>query len=201
MLGRIILGLFIGSIGVAQAAVSPYISASGGVAVVPHLKEQIDGVKTGTYELDTGSCGEVAAGIAITPVRIEAAFMRQSNEAATFKPVGSSRVDASGTVTMKSQMLNGYLDLATDEWFTHGAFIPYFMAGIGNSSVKINNNSESAVAYQFGFGAQYLITENAIVDLGYKFFTTSYKSQASSHTYKIDDIEAHIVQLGLRYQF
>lgn len=117
-------------------------------------------------------------------------------------------------------MLNGYVDLGTWNKIT-----PYVGAGIGASYVTTNNtysinpgstgkatydgkHSEWNFAWALMAGAEYAVTENWSIDAGYQYrdlgdaATVQLHDAGSGQTrVEWEDLTAHEVRLGVRYNF
>ena len=115
-------------------------------------------------------------------------------------------------------MLNAYKDLGT-----FGNLTPYVGAGVGmaynkmddvyftgNPALvnKIKGDSELSFAWSLMAGVGYRVSDRATLDIGYRYFDMG---DASSETIdntlnynprvNIDDITAHEIKVGLRYNF
>jgi opacity protein-like surface antigen len=115
-------------------------------------------------------------------------------------------------------MLNIYYDLG--KW---GPVVPYVGAGIGVAYHKVHDvyftgnpalqntiegNSDLSFAWALMAGFGYQISNNAIIDVGYRYIdmgsATSGRVDSAGFTnprVKIDDIAAHEFKVGLRYHF
>lgn len=200
MLKRFVLCVLFGSIAAVHAEVSPYLSLSGGVAFMNDLRVNVDGSRAGTVDMKEGFTGEAAAGLALRPVRIEAAYIMEENDSDRFQEEGSDVwEDVDGTLNVSAVMLNGYLDL-TGKDPTAGSIVPFILAGVGYATVDDDDIESDSVAYQFGLGAGYNITQHFILDLKYRYFWTEYEASDAGSTIKTD-IESSSILLGVRYQF
>lgn len=113
-----------------------------------------------------------------------------------------SDISSSGDVTMFSFLTNVYLDFVNQT-----AWTPYITAGIGFSSVEVNDfevarleigdSSDSAFAYQIGAGISYSINEKFIIDLKYRYHDIA---ELDFDGIKID-FANHDAYVGLRYCF
>jgi opacity protein-like surface antigen len=120
--------------------------------------------------------------------RAELEIAYQKNDMDTFG-VDGLEVDASvidefdGNFSSFTGLVNGYYDFDTGT-----DFMPYLTAGIGLSTVDIEisldddelfdepineSDDDSVIAYHLGAGIGYLISENIIIDLRYRYFMTS----------------------------
>ena len=112
-------------------------------------------------------------------------------------------------------MVNAYADLGTWQGFT-----PYVGAGIGTSYVKASgirfdngsgntgsygNHGRWNLAWALMAGAAYEISPNMMIDAGYQFRSLgkakSGRIYGTQSRIEYDDIYAHELRLGLRYNF
>ena len=148
-----------------------------------------------------------------------------SGEPATawYQPAGAPPVAPEAdplhtSITSYTMMLNAYKDLGT-----FGNLTPYVGAGVGmaynkmddvyftgNPALvnKIKGDSELSFAWSLMAGVGYRVSDRATLDIGYRYFDMG---DASSETIdntlnynprvNIDDITAHEIKVGLRYNF
>jgi len=109
-------------------------------------------------------------------VRVDAEIAYRHNEISDF-----FGVDADGSATALSYMINGYFDISTG-----GPVTPYIGGGIGFATVSWNDveipaffftlpvadDDDSVLAYQFSAGIGYEINPRTTVTFGYRFFAT-----------------------------
>lgn len=108
---------------------------------------------------------------------------------------GSSELNGSD-VTATSILINGYYD------FLKGNTLqPYITAGIGMARVKTHiqvvKDSDSVFAYQAGVGLSYNMSENVVLDFGYRYFATS---DIEFLGVKLSN-SSHSLLFGARYNF
>lgn len=200
MLKRLVLCMLLGSIAAVQAEVSPYISASGGVAWMNNIEFDIDGSEDVELEMDPDFTGEAAVGIAIQSVRLELAYIWQENDSDRIEmPAGAVDIEDDATVEVQAVMVNGYIALPMDD-IGNGSPVPYIFGGIGQATIDIESNEEDELAFQVGVGVGYNISEHVILDLKYRYFWTEFEDDIQGE--KIEaDIESNSLLLGLRCQF
>ena len=191
---------FVGSALAAQAAVSPYISFSGGASLMQDARigytDSSNKEKSGHVKFDTGYVLDGAVGLDFSniPLRTEIEVSYQENDIDGVDDVVKSGVGSKQKTT--SLMWNGYLDISTSSNFK-----PYVLAGIGGVDVDLGDVN-TRFAYQFGAGFGYKILDHLFIDLKYKFFMTDpFNYNKGGTKYRIDDLSSHQVQLGLRYRF
>ena len=202
MLRKAMSVLFLGSVVMVQAGVSPYISLSGGLNMLQENDFSYDisgfGSGTGSVDFDTGFVIEGAFGLAFDniPLRTEIELSLQQNDVDQFNfDVGSVSGDGEDQRTM-AVMWNGYFDIKLDSPFT-----PYILAGIGGADVD-DDDIDTLFAYQLGVGVGYALNENIILDLKYKYFLTEdYEFDDGVDKIEADGLASHQVQIGIRYQF
>ncbi len=122
------------------------------------------------------------------------------------------------SITSYTLMLNGYKDLGTYRGFT-----PYVGAGIGvaynivddvyfteNPALtnQIRGGRDIAFAWSLMAGVGYQLTSRATVDVGYRYIDFGKAASERSDTaffvnprVNFDDLAAHEVKVGLRYNF
>lgn len=203
MIKKAILVSFLGSVVMAQAAVSPYISLSGGLNFLQENDFSYDiggfGSGTGSVDFDGGFVIEGAVGLAFDniPVRTEIELSVQQNDVDQFNfdGLGSTSGDGSDQRTL-AFMWNGYFDIKTDSSLT-----PYILAGIGGADLD-DEDIDTLFAFQLGAGVGYALNENVILDLKYKYFMTEdYEIVDGADKIEADGLTSHQVQFGVRYQF
>ena len=122
-------------------------------------------------------------------------------------------------VSALTGMFNGYVDLGT--W---GRFTPYLGAGlgfsrneiddirgtIGGASFRIPGDDRVSFAWQAGFGTGIQLTDNAVLDLGYRYqdmglVRSSPALSIGGVPVQADAVDGHLrgheLQLGLRVNF
>jgi len=130
--------------------------------------------------------------------------------------VGPSHADADALVGL----VNGYYDFTS-----YAGFTPYIGAGVGFSSNhltptdvaigplggSLNNDTSTQFAWQASAGVSYSLTRNWALDLGYRYLdmgeahtgdelTLNGGGAVGGYTQR-GDLQAHEVQVGLRYSF
>ena len=117
-----------------------------------------------------------------------------------------------------TMMVNAYYDLGN-----HGGFVPYVGAGLGGSYNKMSNvyftgatpyynevigANQLSLAWALMAGVEYKFSQRASIDIGYRYIDMG--SVHSDHgdtgnnwnpRFKVDDLAAHELMLGVRYKF
>jgi opacity protein-like surface antigen len=191
MLKKLLLIALMGSVAIAQAKVSPYVSLSGGLNILEDI--DFDGrFSGGSAEFDPGFVIAGAFGLAFDniPVRTELEVSWQKND---LDKINSFESD--GDQKTFAMMWNGYFDIKTGS-----ALTPYILAGIG--AADVDDDIDTLFAYQVGAGLGYAVNENIILDLKYKYFMTEdFDDDDGIYTVDFDGLAVHQVQMGIRYQF
>ena len=166
---------------------------------------------TVTAELDTGILGTAAVGAsggAFGNFRVEAEVLYNTNDVSTLSVAGVGSVNAGGDISTLGLMVNGYYDFDTDSKWK-----PFIGGGIGGANVSINSLSAGgaqldddawAFAYQVKVGVAYEFTQALAGTLGYRFFGTDdpdFVDSSSGAAFSTDGIQAHVIELGMRYRF
>ncbi len=168
------------------------------------------GEPTLTTELDTGIFATGAFGRSFDNqiFRAEAEVLYNINDVSTLSVPGGGSPTASGDISTLGLMVNGYYDIDTNSKWR-----PYIGGGIGGANVSINSLSSLGVliadddttvfAYQVKVGVAYEFTQALAGTLGYRFFATEDADFVDSYgdAFSADGIEAHIVELGVRFRF
>ncbi len=144
------------------------------------------------------------------PVRAEAEYLYHNQ----FKFNANNATTGAFTnkVDIHTAFANVYYDFKTDT-----AFTPYVGAGLGvawiNQKVSSTFSQWTAsndgdydatnFAWNVGAGVGYSLTDNVILDLGYRYtnFGDAKKIENGALSYTAKDITSHEALLGLRYQF
>lgn len=149
----------------------PYLTLGGGVNL---LADMDTGLEPGPVDVkvsaDQGFNGFIAGGRAYDDGRVEFSF---SYHAADLEEV---EINSTGAITDLEGNLQVAAFLASIFWDfnTTGAISPYFGVGIGACQIRIDDtilgadNRDSALAYQFGLGMSFNMSENTKFDIGYK---------------------------------
>jgi opacity protein-like surface antigen len=196
---KILLPLLMAGICSAPAlaqAVTPYVSASAGVALLNNSK--INGIED-SAEYNSGLALNGAIGLESDMGRLEAAVGYQKNDVDNvfgFTNLGDSHV------RIGSLMANGYLDYNKK----HCDISPYIMAGAGVADVKADvydsfgtfySDSDTVFAWQVGAGVGIKASKNLTLDIGYRYFSPN---DANLDGYKVSLASSNILA-GLRYSF
>lgn len=120
--------------------------------------------------------------------------------------------DATAKVTATTVLLNGYLDLGS--WYR---MTPYVGAGIGAANMHISNfvsavtppftpnssRSQWNLAWAGMTGVAFSIAPNLVVDVGYRYVSLGdVRTEPDAFgSFKLKNIAAHEVRIGLRWNF
>ena len=184
-----------------------YIAGGLGASFV----NDVDATQAGTTlttELDTGIFATGAFGRSFGNFRAEGELAYNTNDVSALSVPGVGGVTASGDISTFAFMVNGYYDFSTNSKWK-----PYIGGGIGGANVSINNLSAvgilladddtTVLAYQAKVGVAYEFTKALDGTLGYRYFGTERGDfvDSSGAAFSADGIQAHIIELGVRYRF
>ncbi|MBU1042024.1 MAG: porin family protein [Proteobacteria bacterium] len=145
------------------------------------------------------------------PLRAEAEYLY--HDQFKYNATNGTAATSTGTFTSKIDIhtvfANFYYDIKTST-----AFTPYVGAGLGVAWInqKIDstfpggtsgNYDTTNFAWNLGAGVGYSLTDNIVVDLGYRYsnFGDAKKYESGTLTFQPKDLTSHEALLGLRYQF
>ena len=135
-------------------------------------------------DLDNGLVLNGAIGYDFGSARLEAAVGYQKHDLS----------DEDEDVSLLTVMGNAYYDIDTDSDIT-----PYLMAGAGwaRAESSVDDDSETAFAWQVGAGLGFQVAECTTLDLGYRYL------KPNTFDFDGDDVKAssHNIMLGLRQTF
>ncbi len=163
---------------------------------------------TVTTELDTGILVTGAFGRSFDNFRAEAEILYNTNDVSTLSVAGVGSVNAGGDISTLGLMVNGYYDIDTNSKWR-----PFIGGGIGGANVSINSLSAVGVlladddatvfAYQVKVGVAYEFSPAWAGTFGYRFFGTDDADfvDVSGAAFSTDGIQAHIIELGMRFRF
>lgn len=193
--------VFFASASLAQAAATPYVSASAGIAFLSDSDIEEGGATAEeAIEYKTGFAVNGALGLDGGMYRIEGAIGYQVNDWDKFNGIEvPDGIDAE--VSILSFMANGYIDIEMPA----AMVTPYLMAGAGVANVDFDaddivgdSDSDTVFAYQFGAGIGIDATPNVMLDLGYRYFATGDVSPEED----VDiNIASHNIMAGVRVGF
>ncbi len=163
-----------------------------------------------TTELDTGILATGAFGRSFDNqiFRAEAEVLYNTNDVSTLNVAGVGSVTAGGDISTLGFMVNGYYDIDTNSKWR-----PFIGGGIGGANVSINSLSAVGVlladddttvfAYHVKVGVAYEFSPAWAGTLGYRFFGTEDADfvDSSGAAFSTDGIQAHIIELGMRFRF
>jgi opacity protein-like surface antigen len=182
-----------------------YVSANIGPGILndSDLEETSEGITTtATIEFEAGLTYGVAIGYDFSRGRVEFAVDYKSHELSRLTDVTETgvgdrgNIDADGDIYALSSLVNGFYDIHLNAPVT-----PYIMGGAGIAKITVKKSgdkeADSVFAYQLGAGIGYDIDDDSILDLGYRFFTTSDPEfdKAEAEYY------SHGIVIGLRLYF
>lgn len=138
---------------------------------------------------------------------LEAEFAVRRATADTITPANGTAVAATGSLLTMSMMANGVRGLDFGWPLT-----PYVMLGGGFARVQARdivaagvsntNSSDWALAYQFGGGFDYPLSQNWSVDFSYRYFATTKPEFANAAAAKYEsELASHDFLVGTRYRF
>ncbi len=187
------------------------------------LGDKVSKVKTGDTWLAEGGigCGSASPGHGGWRGEVVFGYRGQhkiDGEPLLWAPPNVNFVDPLHTkLTSYTMMLNAYRDL-----MTFGNFTPYVGVGVGMAyhtvesvsftenpflTNEIEGNSDLAFAWQVMAGVGYRLNERATLDVGYRYADLGKATSGRIDTagfanprVVIDDITAHELKVGLRYQ-
>ena len=190
--------VFLASAPLAQAAATPYVSASAGLGLLSD--SDVEGSWITEIDYKSGFAVNGALGIDGGMYRIEGAIGYQVND---WDKVNGVEVadDVDAEISIFSFMANGYLDIEMPA----AMVTPYLMAGAGVANVDFDaddivgdSDSDTVFAYQFGAGIGIDATPNVMLDLGYRYFATGDVSPEED----VDiSIASHNIMAGVRVNF
>ena len=198
MLKQVVVLGVLASVSTVYAGVAPYLSLSGGFSMPePHefsYAKPTAGV--GSVDYDAGYNVAAAVGVAFDnmPLRLEFEVGNQKSDV-DHVPAGKETVtQGNDDRSAWTYMVNTYIDIKTFESFT-----PFLEFGIGSVDPE---DVKMLYAVQMGLGVAYSITENYLLDLKYTYLVSDrYDFSVGTDAYRMERLNTHQVQLGIRYQF
>jgi opacity protein-like surface antigen len=184
-----------------------YVAGSLGASFVNDVDATDSTGFTITVDSDTGIVGTGAFGRSFGNFRAEAEVLYNTNDVSTISALGVS-LGASGDVSTLGFMVNGYYDFETNSKWK-----PYIGGGIGGANVSLNNLSVVGIqiadddttvfAYQAKVGVAYEFSPAWEGTLGYRFFGAEDADFVDSDgdPFSTDGLQAHIIELGVRFRF
>lgn len=185
-----------------------YVSAFFGGTSAPDIKDTAGGLNT----FHNGYEASIALGYGLSnDTRIEAEIIASKVAISSISLPGlngGNPQDASGSISSKSLMLNGYYDFDVNLPMT-----PYIGAGAGLTNVSVNNASvpgflgtndkDQAFSWQFKAGLSKAISDNLDINVGYRYFDTQRLSLTSNLGTKFTTEGAahHTFGIGLTRRF
>lgn len=197
-----------------------YVGIKGGYEYMDHNKASVTSTngQNATSESRSdksgytvgGAIGYNFAGMGL-PVRAEAEYLY--HDQFKYSAVNGTAAGSTGAFTSKidvhTAFANFYYDIKTST-----AFTPYVGAGLGvawiNQKVDTSftggtsgNYDTTNFAWNVGAGVGYSLTDNIIIDLGYRYtnFGDAKKYDTGTVSFQTKDLNSHEALLGLRYQF
>jgi len=185
-----------------------YVSAFFGSTSAPNVTDTAGGLNT----YHDGYEASVALGYGLSKdIRIEAEFIASKVAISTISLPGlngGNPQDASGSISSKSLMLNGYHDFDVNLPMT-----PYIGAGAGLTNISVNNASvpgflgtndkDQVLSWQFKAGLSKAISDNLDINVGYRYFDTQKLSLTSNlgTNFTTDGAAHHTIGIGLTRRF
>ncbi len=172
----------------------PYLRIGGGGAWINESNVSAPGVKT-AVDYDPGFVFSAAAGSRLenTPARLEAEISAWKND---MQPVTVSGTKLDGGITMRSLMLNLYV-----EWRNETRLTPYAMVGAGIATAEAvladDASKDTVAAGQAGIGLDVELIESLSLDIEYRYFRTSNAHFENTQA----DLSGFRFAAGLRYVF
>ncbi|VAV91463.1 hypothetical protein MNBD_ALPHA08-906 [hydrothermal vent metagenome] len=132
------------------------------------------------------------------------------------------RIEITGGYRFKSSLTEAFngldADLSTYTGFVnaywditnYNGFTPYLGGGIGiaynrltsvSLPVGSSDASRADLAYNLTAGISYDLTRNFKVDLAYRYVDLGFARSSGATPITVDDLSAHEIKLGVRYQF
>lgn len=161
-----------------------------------------------------GAIGYNFAGAGV-PVRAEAEYLYhdQFKYSANNATSGGATGSFTSKIDIHTLFANVYYDFKTGT-----AFTPYVGAGLGiawinqkvastfqgwTAGTSDGSYDATSFAWNLGAGVGYSLTDNIILDLGYRYtnFGDAKKVDNGRISFQAKDLQAHEALLGLRYQF
>lgn len=197
---------------------APYIGLYGGLNLQDDADISANGV-SGEADTDSGYVFGGTLGYAFHPgamwsVRTELDIGYRENDieslSGTIAGLGSGSIsNVDGDISIFSGLVNVWWD------YNAGRFTPYFGGGIGAANVSVNDvsvfgvgvadDSETVLAYQFGAGLAYAISDSMDISFDYRYFATDDAELSASAALgggEFDiDTGNHSIMLGLRHSF
>ncbi len=163
-----------------------------------------------------------AVGYDFGPVRIEgelswrrAGLDSLTSESLTIESVasvdlGNNEVSLKGDVSSLGLVVNAWYDIDTGtKW------VPYFGGGLGTARIALgveedrdgsllidaSDYSDWVFAYQVGAGVGYAISDNWMLQIGYRYFATTAPEFTDDDFTIKSEFNTHNVGLGLRFRF
>ena len=182
--------LALGTCNVSAQAATPYISASGGVAMYTDVNNK---------PVKAGFNAKGAFGVTMDSNRVEAELGSQFN----IDWIVSALFGDVAVVSASTFFVNGYHD------FKGWVLEPYLTAGVGYAYVEYGqrsawslsenyDGSRSAFAYQVGAGAALPLSDNLAIDAQYRYFGTSTINDEKFGNFSAS---SHNILTGIRISF
>lgn len=192
----------------------PYVRLEGGWSHPEDLNSPgLAGFPAGSAKRDDGYIVGGAVGYKWGPWRAEfnLDYAQQDLHSGTnVFAAGTGSASLTGSSSDLSFMVNGYYDINTGTRFT-----PYVGFGVGGSYFRLNkvatptaavaNSGDYVLAYQPIIGVSYALTNQWLVGLEYRYFSTTdatlkYTAGGATSRFKVDPT-SHNILLSLTYHF
>jgi len=182
-----------------------YFGIQVGPTFLSDADTSITGFVPATFSFKTGLGASLALGTTVGNFRYEGELAYRKNNLDKWSD-STGTISLSGDISSLSMMINGYYDIKTSSSFT-----PYLGVGIGYSRVsadasyggiKLIDDNDQVLAYQFMAGVGIPINATTTFDLNYRYFATAEPSFKSPAGRNIDtDYSSHNLMVGMRFAF
>lgn len=189
---------------VAIAASGPYVRGSIGASFVEDISGSSPYNSSFNNKFNSGQVYGGAAGYRWHNIRLEGEFVFQENDYDKIQNSSGTYVNAKGSISNQSLLLNGYYDFLNESRFT-----PFVGAGLGASKVEINdllatgwskplNRDDTVLGYQLSAGVAAALSESYQLVVYYRYLATEDPHFDSDVDY---EFSSHNIMLGLRVDF
>lgn len=181
-----------------------YASANIGIASLNDA-DVVTSDSNRSYESDIGLAVNAAIGYDFGSTRLEGEISYQENDLDKRNRDGETSVGISdGDSSSTAFLINGYFDFENESSIT-----PFISLGVGWAKIKVSDietkdgdswntsGDDIVLAYQIGAGLGFAVTNNAFIDIKYRYFGTDDVDLAD------DEVEysSHNLYVGTRVHF
>ena len=136
------------------------------------------------YDFNSASKWTPYAGLGLGFIRVDLANLKY-NDNAVAQSIVNNNPGIAAALTQQNLLVNGQL-------------IPGFVP-------KLSQDTDTALAWQFGAGVGYEMSDNVVLDLGYRYQSTGtleFKGQNQIGTLVSEQkLKVHLIEVGIRYRF